>query len=79
MSRFVTAGFTALAVASLAACSDTSVAPNKTLAAEDAPVFNANVRGPEQVMPGEVIVKLSDVSAAPSVASAHGLSVGERG
>lgn len=79
MSRFMSAGITALAVASLAACSESSLSPANTPAAPDAPVFSANVRGPEQVMPGEVIVKLDDASAATAVASAHGLSVGEHG
>ena len=79
MSRFLSAGFTALAVASLAACSDSAVTPRSALEAPDAPVFTANVRGPEQVMAGEVIVKLKDGASETAVASAHGLAVGEHG
>lgn len=80
MSRFVSAGITALAVASLAACSDAPVSPNDGPNAPDAVVLSANVGGgPEQVMAGEVIVKLKDMSGVESVARAHGLAVGERG
>ena len=79
MSRFLSAGLTALAVASLAACSDSAVTPRSALEAPDAPVFTANVRGPEQVMAGEVIVKVKDGASETAVASAHGLAVGEHG
>ena len=79
MSRFTSAGITALAVASLAACSDAPVSPSSSPSAPDAPVFSVNARGPEQVMAGEVVVKLKDMATASAVASAHGLSVGERG
>src|SRR5678815_1919785 len=78
MSRFMSAGITALAVASLAACSETALSPND---ARDVPevAFSANVRGPEQVMAGEVIVKLKDGASEEAVASAHGLALGEHG
>jgi subtilisin family serine protease len=80
MSRFLSAGITALAVASLAACSDAALSPRTSLDAPDAPVFAANAGGgPEQVMAGEVIVKLKDGASETAVASAHGLSVGEHG
>jgi subtilisin family serine protease len=79
MSRFLTAGITAVAVASLAACSDAPVTPSK-LEAPDAVVLSANVgRGPEQVMAGEVIVKLKDGADADAVGRAHGLAVSEHG
>jgi serine protease len=80
MSRLMSAGIAALAVASLAACSDTALSPRKSADAADAPVFAANAGGgPEQVMAGEVIVKLKDGASEQAVASAHGLSVGEHG
>jgi subtilisin family serine protease len=79
MSRFLSAGIVALAAASLAACSDTGVSPSSDLEPLDAPVFSANVRAAEQVMPGEVIVKLKDGASEEAVASAHGLAVGEHG
>ncbi len=79
MSRFVYAGITAVAVASLAACSDAPVSPTKLDTPADV-VLSANVSGgPEQVMAGEVIVKLKDMSGVDAVARAHGLAVGERG
>ena len=79
MSRFVYAGIAAIAVASLAACSDAPVSPNKLDAPDDV-VLSANVGGgPEQVMAGEVIVKLKDMSGVDAVAREHGLAVGERG
>jgi subtilisin family serine protease len=46
----------------------------------DAVVLSANVGGgPEQVMAGEVIVKLKDGADADAVGRAHGLAVGEHG
>lgn len=80
MSRFISAGFAALAVASLAACSEAPVSPGNGLDSPEAVALSANVgSGPEQVMAGEVIVKLNNVSDAAAVAGSHGLSVGEHG
>ena len=79
MSRFTSAGLTALAVASLAACSETAVSPNNGPDAPEAVALSASVRGPEQVMPGEVIVKLKDGASAESVGRAYGLTVAEHG
>lgn len=80
MSRFVSAGITALAVASLAACSEATISPDNGPDAPEAVLMGANVsQGPEQVVAGEVVVKLKDMSSAATVARAHGLAVGERG
>ena len=80
MSRFLTAGITAVAVASLAACSDAPSASSNGPDVPDAVVLSANVGGgPEQVMAGEVIVKLKDGADADAVGRAHGLAVGEHG
>ncbi len=80
MSRFMSAGITALAVASLAACSDAPSASSNGPGVPDAVVLSANVGGgPEQVMAGEVIVKLKDGADADAVSRAHGLALGERG
>jgi serine protease len=80
MSRFVSAGFAALAVASLAACSEAPISPNDGPDAPEAISLSANVGGgQEQVMAGEVIVKLSDIDDAADVGRAHGLAIGERG
>ena len=80
MSRFVSAGFAALAVASIAACSEAPVSPGNGPDAPEAVALSANVSSaPEQVMAGQVIVKLNNVSDAAAVARSHGLSVGEHG
>jgi serine protease len=80
MSRFMSAGIAALAVASLVACSETALSPNNGPDAPEIVSLNAGVgSGPEQVMAGEVIVALKDGASEEAVASAHGLSVGEHG
>ena len=79
MSRFLTAGITAVAVASLAACSNDTFTPDEGMTVPASPVLSANARGPEQVMAGEVIVKLKGGASEADVAKAHGLSVGEHG
>ena len=79
MSRFVYAGIAAIAVASLAACSDEPVSPTKLDIPGDV-VLSANVgRGPEQVMAGEVVVKMKDMANADVVAREHGLALGDHG
>jgi serine protease len=80
MIRFTSAGLAALAVASLAACSEAPISPNNGPDAPEAVNLAMNAgNGPEQVMAGEVIVKLKDVATAASVGKTHGLSVGEHG
>ena len=79
MSRFLSAGIAALAVASLAACSEAPISPDNGPDVPEAIALNANVSGPEQVMAGEVIVKLKDMASAADVGRAHGLALGERG
>src|SRR4051794_40863142 len=78
MSRFSSAALAALATVTLAACADT---PNAPLSSGNAPVVQASVSpaGPEQVVGGEVVVKLRAGVDAAGVAAAHGLSVGEHG
>jgi subtilisin family serine protease len=75
----MSAGIAALAVASLAACSDDSFTPDEGMTVPASPVFAANLRGPEQVVAGEIIVKLKDGASEVDVAGAHGLAVGEHG
>lgn len=80
MSRFMSAGIAALAVASLAACSETALSPNDGPDSPEVVSLSANVGGgPEQVMAGEIIVGLRDGASEEAVATAHGLSVGEHG
>ncbi|HKG91602.1 MAG TPA: S8 family serine peptidase [Gemmatimonadaceae bacterium] len=77
IARLSAAAATAAAALVLAACSDATVAPESAAA----PLLATAVRGaaPEQVMPGEVIVKLRDGADVEAVAKAHGLALGERG
>ncbi|HEX6575353.1 MAG TPA: S8 family serine peptidase [Gemmatimonadaceae bacterium] len=79
MSRFLTAGITAVAVVSLAACSNDTFTPDEGMTVPATPSLSANARGPEQVMAGEVIVKLKSGASEVDVAKAHGLAVGEHG
>jgi serine protease len=67
-------------VVGVAACSDDAVQPDTS----STPVTDMSLRGlrvsaPEQVMPGEVIVKLKAGADAQSVGRAHGLAFGSRG
>ena len=79
MSRFTSAGIAALAAISLAACSEAPISPNNGPDVPQEIALSANVSAPEQVMAGEVIVKLKDMASAADVGRAHGLAVGERG
>ena len=79
MSRFISAGIAAIAVASLAACSNDTITPDEGMTVPASPVLSANSRGPEQVMAGELIVKLKSGASEVDVATAHGLAVGEHG
>jgi subtilisin family serine protease len=79
MSRFISAGVAAIAVASLAACSNDTITPDEGMTVPASPTFSASSRGPEQVMAGELIVKLKSGASEADVAKAHGLAVGEHG
>lgn len=71
----------ATAVVGLAACSDDVVQPDQS-PSPDAPLTLRAVRsnpGPEQVVPGEVVVKLRAGAEAQVVGKAHGLALGSRG
>jgi serine protease len=63
----------------LAACSDVTVSPEIGAAPQLATVGAQRGAAPEQVMAGEVIVKVRDGADVESVARAHGLALGERG
>jgi serine protease len=79
MARTIRAGLFVFAAFVLAACSsEMPIAPSTT---EDPAVPSAlTAQGvPEQVMEGEVIVKLRDGADASSVARAHGLALGAAG
>jgi subtilisin family serine protease len=68
----------ATAVVGVAACSDDAVQPD----VDSTPELSARglrVSGPEQVMPGEVIVKVKAGTDAAALGRAHGLAVSGRG
>ena len=65
------------AALAVAACSDN---PSQPEAPAAGPAFaTARAAGPEQVVPGEVIVRLKAGATAEAVARGHGLGVGEHG
>ena len=76
MSRSSVALLAGAALA-VAACSDN---PSQPEAPAAGPAFaTARAAGPEQVVPGEVIVRLKAGATAEAVAREHGLGVGEHG
>lgn len=79
MSRFYSAGIAAIAIASLAACTE----PSDVIGNQPAPplsiLLSGNASQVEQVMPGEILVKVKEGVDIASVAGGRGLSVGERG
>lgn len=79
MSRFVKASLAAIAAASLAACTDTPVAPSATFLAPETPALSVSQSIPEQVLAGEVIVKVRDGASVAEVGRAHGLALGYSG
>ena len=76
MSYVARSAFAALAVATIAACSDS---PVDNASAIPGSLVSVNSNAPEQVMAGEVIVKATEGTDVSDLARAHGLSVGERG
>ena len=71
MSRFTSAGLAALAAAALAACSETPVTPESTLAAPDGATFASSAAGgAPDFVPGEVIVKFREGTSASGRATA---------
>jgi serine protease len=70
----------AAAVVGVAACSDDAVQPDAGSTPADFSLQGLRVSsGPEQVMPGEVIVKLKAGVDAATVGKAHGLALSARG
>jgi len=79
MSRLYTASLALLAAAALSACSESPVTPSTGPELPEALVMNVNSGGPEQVMSGEIIVKLRAGADAQEVGRAHGLAFGFNG
>jgi hypothetical protein len=80
MSRFMSAGIAALAVASLAACSDVPLAPSKD--AGDQTLALARMSGAndvEQIVPGEVLVKFNDAASVETRVQGKGLGLLRKG
>jgi serine protease len=70
----------AVAMVGVAACSDDAVQPDANSPPADLSLRGLRVSsGPEQVMPGEVIVKLKAGVDAATVGKAHGLALSGRG
>jgi serine protease len=70
----------ATVVLGLAACSNDAVQPDVVSTPADLSLRGLRVsNGPEQVMPGEVIVKLKAGVDAQAVGKTHGLALGSRG
>jgi hypothetical protein len=67
-------------VVGLAACSNDAVQPDVLSTPADLSLRGLRVSsGPEQVMPGEVIVKLKAGADAQAVGKTHGLALAARG
>jgi len=79
MSRLVSASLAAIAALSLGACTESSVAPSGGPDLPETLALSVSQSGPEQVMSGEVIVKLKDGANAEGVGRAHGLAFGYYG
>jgi subtilisin family serine protease len=70
----------AAVVAGVAACSDDAVQPDTNSTPADLSLRGLRVStGPEQIMPGEVIVRLKAGADAATVGKAHGLTLSGRG
>ena len=79
MARFVSAGIAALAVVSLAACTEAPLAPQKELGTPTISLSNAAAGGEEQVVPGEVLVKFKEGVNAETKARGRGLGLLRKG
>lgn len=79
MSRFTTAGIAALAVVSLAACSDT-LAPSKDMSVPGLALSRlSGTSDVEQIVPGQVLVKFKDGVDVQSKANGQGLGILRKG
>lgn len=79
MSRFTRAGIAALAVASLAACSDT-LAPSKDMSVPNLALARlSGTSDVEQIVPGQVLVKFKDGVNVESKAQGQGLGILRKG
>src|SRR5262245_32053203 len=78
MARFVRFGALAAAAFLAAACTDTPATPDAT-APSGAAAFSSSRAASDQVVGGEIIVKMRDGADVDAVAKAHGLGYGYAG
>lgn len=81
MSRFTSAGIAALAVVSLAACTDAPLSPNRAPSAPNTVALGVSAGNSdvEQIVAGEVLVKFKDGVDAAGKAQGQGLGLLKRG
>ncbi|HLF10938.1 MAG TPA: S8 family serine peptidase [Gammaproteobacteria bacterium] len=79
MSRILTASLAILAVTAFTACSDTTVSPNPSAAVPQDLRLGVSQSDAEDVVPGEVLVKVRDDADAAEVGRGHGLALGRSG
>jgi subtilisin family serine protease len=79
MSRALTASLAMLAASLLAACSDTTVSPNPSASIPMDLRLGVSQSDREDVVPGEVLVKVGDDADVAEVGRGHGLALGRRG
>jgi len=79
MNRFLSTTFAVIATVAFAACSDLPPSPATNASGPGELRFGTSQNDREDVVPGEILVKLKDNSDLPAVAKAHALAIGKRG
>lgn len=79
MSRFLSASLAAIAAASLIACSDVPVSPASSSSLPQTLRLGVSQDDHEDVVPGEILVKLKDDADLVAVAKGKGLEIGRKG
>lgn len=79
MSRALTASLAMLAAAFLAACSDNTVTPNPSATVPQDLRLGVSQSDREDMVPGEVLVKVRDDADVAEVGRGHGLALGRQG
>lgn len=79
MSRFLSASLAAIAALALVACSDAPVSPGSNSSLPQTLRLGLSQDDQEDVVPGEILVKLKDDADLAPVAKGKGLAVGKKG
>src|SRR6185503_7435919 len=79
MSRFLSASLAAIAAAALVACSDAPVSPGSSSSLPQTLRLGVSQDDQEDVVPGEILVKLKDDADLAPVAKGKALEVGKKG